>query len=216
MRRDRSSLRRAKPTRAPKRRFIIYCEGEKTEPGYFGALRQLFKNSLLIEIEPVGGVAMTVARDAVARAQREGLAQGSRKPKDSFAENDQIWAIFDRDEHPNFENAVAHCETRGVKVGRSNPCFELWLILHEEQYDRPDDRDGVCARLRELRPEYDPNGGKSCDWQNMILRLAEAEERAEKQIALRNRDSSPYGRPSTTVGRLTAAMGEAAEAHISR
>ena len=52
--------------------------------------------------------------------------RGSRRSKDSFEENDQVWAVFDRDEHPRFDEAIALCDGHGVLVGRSNPCFELW------------------------------------------------------------------------------------------
>ncbi len=207
MRRNHRSLARDKPKRTPKRRFIIYCEGE-TETGYFNALSRRFRDWLLIESEPVGGVPMTVAQRAVEEAKR------LKKSRDSFTAKDTVWAVFDRDEHPNFESAVSCCETSGVSVGRSNPCFELWLILHLELFDGPDNNVGVCARLRKLRPEYDPNSCKRCNWEELIPHLDEAEKRAEKQLEERSRDSSPYGRPSTTVGRLTAAMREAAEAFI--
>lgn len=207
MGRKHRSLARDKPKRTPKRRFFIFCEGE-TETGYFKALSQRFKDSLLIEPVPVGGVPMTVAQRAIEVAKR------LKKSKDSFTANDKVWAMFDRDEHPNFESAVSRCETSGVSVGRSNPCFELWLILHLELFDGPDNNAGVCARLRKLRPEYDPSSCKRCNWEELIPHLHEAERRAEKQLEERSRDSSPYGRPSTTVGRLTAAIREAAEAII--
>ena len=44
---------------------------------------------------------------------------------------------MDRDTHPHFDKAMKLCEVEGVRVARSNPCFELWLILHYEHYDRP-------------------------------------------------------------------------------
>ncbi len=207
MRRNHRSLARDKPKRTPKRRFVIYCEGE-TETGYFNALSQQFRDSILIEPKAVGGVPMTVAQRAIDEVKR------LKKSRDSFTTNDKVWAVFDRDEHPNFENAVTSCETSGVSVGRSNPCFELWLVLHLELFDGPDDNAGVCARLRKLRPEYNPDSCKRCNWEELIPNLDDAEKRAEKQLEERIRDSSPYGRPSTTVGRLTAAIREAAEALI--
>src|SRR5208283_78114 len=130
MARNRLDLQRRRPTRQPRRRFIIYCEGENTEPGYFAALKSILRYQLIeIETNPVGAP-MTTAERAVERAKREGLAKGAKKPKDSFAQGDQVWAVFDRDEHPHFHDAVAHCESKGVRVGRSNPYLKLWLILH--------------------------------------------------------------------------------------
>ena len=87
-----------------------------------------------VETVPGVGVPMTVAEKAVEKAKS--LRRG-RGRKDSFEERDQVWAVFDRDEHPRFDEAVALCKDKGVGVARSDPCFELWLILHERDYDRP-------------------------------------------------------------------------------
>jgi hypothetical protein len=214
MARDRWDLARAKAERKPKRRIIIYCEGRKTEPAYFKALERRFKNAR-IEIETIpAGVPMSVAEQAVARAIAEGLAKGvRRKPRNSFEEHDQVWAAFDVDEHPNFDEAVRLCVAKGVGVCRSNPCFEVWLILHEADHHSPDDRHRVCARLKTLRPEYDPSGSKTCDFDEMIARVEDAEARAAAQLARRQNEGAPFGRPSTTAGELTAAIREAAERH---
>jgi hypothetical protein len=212
MSRSGSDLRRGKAKRPPNRRFIIYREGESTEPAYFAALKRILRYHLIdIETNPVG-VPMTTAERAVTRARQEGLAKGSKKPTDSFVERDQVWAVFDRDEHPRFSDAVALCESKGVGVGRSNPCFELWLILHIIDHDAPDDRHQIASRLRELHPEYDPHGSKLCQWEVLIPAVESAEKRAERLLASRKQEGAPYGRPSTTVGLLTAAIREAAEA----
>ncbi|MBG0811843.1 RloB domain-containing protein [Methylosinus sp. H3A] len=214
MARDRWDLARAKAKREPKRRIIIYCEGENTEPAYFRAFARLYRDTL-IKVEPIpAGVPMSVAESAVARARAEGLAKSSRKkPKSSFEEHDQIWAAFDVDEHPNFNEAVALCISEGVRVCRSNPCFEIWLILHETDFDRPDGHKAVCTHLRSLRPEYDPDGAKLCDFDEMIARVERAETRARKLLTRRQDQRTPFGRPSTTAGELTAAIREAAELH---
>ena len=61
--------------------------------------------------------------------------------------------MFDRDEHPHFDAAVELCKAHHIGVGRSNPCFELWLILHERDYDRYDHRHAAQAQLKALHPE---------------------------------------------------------------
>jgi RloB-like protein len=212
MARNKADLHRRRPTRAPRRRFIIYCEGENTEPAYFSALKRILRYGLIdIETNPVGAP-MTTAERAVERAKSEGLAKGSKKPKDSFAQYDQVWAVFDRDEHPKFDAAIALCDSKGVKVGRSNPCFELWLILHLVLHDAPDDRHQLARRLRDLRPEYDPHGAKCCNWDEMIPYVEMAEANAVRLLSRREEEGNRHGRPSTTVGHLTAAIREAAEA----
>ncbi|KAB8183256.1 hypothetical protein FH608_049290 [Nonomuraea phyllanthi] len=45
-------------------------------------------------------------------------------------EREQVWAFFDRDDHDLVEESYARAKAAGVKVAYSNPCFELWLLLH--------------------------------------------------------------------------------------
>ena len=117
--------------------------------------------------------------------------------------------MFDRDEHPRFRDAVELCKRHGVSVGRSDPCFELWLVLHEREYDKPNDRHRMQALLRELRPEYDPGGAKTPDCDELVTRVEVAEERGAALLRNRVEDGIPYGNPSTTVGLLTAAIRKA-------
>ena len=207
----RSRLARAKPTRTPNRRFILFCEGKNTEPGYFHALERHLKSPIIkVETQAVGAP-WTIAERAIARAKQEKLIKGSRsKPENSFEEGDEIWAIFDRDEHPRYVEAIELCRSKGIKVGRSNPCFEIWLILHKEDFHSPDDRHQVCRRLRVLQPEYDPAGSKECNWAELIKNIEMAEQRALNQLVQRENEGDPFGRPSTTVACLTASIRRAA------
>ena len=157
------------------------------------------------------GVPYTIAEKAVARAKSLGLDRRSRRRKESFEEHDQVWAVFDRDNHPRFDEAVMLCESHGVRVARSNPCFELWLILHEQDYNRPDNRKKVQSALRKLCPEYDPHGAKTPDCGELVTRVQEAERRGETLLESRERDGCPCGNPSTTVGRLTCEIRKANE-----
>ena len=159
---------------------------------------------------------MTVAERAADYAKSNGRAQQSRKRRDSFEEGDQVWAVFDRDEHPNFDHAVALCRSHGVGVARSDPCFELWLILHEGDYDQPCDRWRVQGELKRRRPEYDGDGAKTPDCGDLVRRVDKAEERAEAQLHRREEEGKPCGNPSTTVGRLTRAIREAHERAMQR
>jgi hypothetical protein len=198
-------LSRRPAKREPLRSFTIFCEGENTEPAYFRALERKYKRQALIDlvIEPVG-VPMTIAQRASAQMRKRG--------RNSFDEKDQVWAVFDRDEHPNHEAAVRMCEQNRVGVARSNPCFEVWLILHEREFDRPDGRHAVQRHLKTLRPEYDPDKNKSCDCDHLVKSVEDAEARAARQLDLRHREGVPFGPPSTTVGHLTAAIRAAAQA----
>lgn len=205
-------LKRRRYQRKPKRCFIVFCEGEKTEPVYFKAFRHTLPNALIeVETVPEAGVPYTLASTAAEHAKSLGLSSNSRRKKNSFEEDDEIWAVFDRDAHPRFEEAVNICHQAGVGVGRSNPCFEIWLILHEADYNKPDGRHAVQAHLKKLRPEYDKDGPKTPDCADLVTRVEKAEQRAEMQLARREEEGAPYGPPSTTVFLLTRAIRRAAE-----
>ena len=104
------------------------------------------------------------------------------------------------------------CESNGIRVARSDPCFELWIILHERDYDRACTRRDVQRELASRRPEYDRDGAKTPDCADLVQRVEEAERRAEAQLQRRVAEGDPHGNPSTTVGRLTRAIREADEA----
>lgn len=204
-------LKRRRPRREPKRRFYLYCEGKKTEPTYFAAIKAACANALIeVNTYAGAGVPNTIATDAADMVQSLSLNAQSHMLQNSFEEEDEVWAVFDRDQHPNFNGAIDRCRRAGVRVARSNPCFEVWLILHEEDYDKPDGRKAVQSHFQKLRPEYDRRGAKIPDCADLVTRVRTAEDRAEKQIKRRRNEDSPFGRPSTTVGRLTRAIRDAA------
>lgn len=203
-------IRRRKALRDPKRRFTLFCEGAKTEPDYFKAV-QLECAGALIEIKTHGGVGapISITDAAIKHKESHGLAKRGRG-KNSFEEKDEVWAVFDRDEHDRFSEAVDRCKAHGVRVARSNPCFELWLILHEADFDKPGDRKDVQRKLQQLRPEYDRRKRKVPDCGDMVARVEEAEKRGEVLLTRREQEGKPFGPPSTTVGKLTKAIREAA------
>ena len=198
--------------REPKPIFYLLCEGDNTEPGYFRALEQAYPN-VSLDISAVG-VPKAVAEQAVARAKTAGVAPKSKKPRDSFAQNDQVWAVFNRDKHEPYRDAVARCKQSNVGVACSDPCFELWLVLHERDYDAPCTSAEITAELSQLRPEYRQRGrgAKMVNGADMIKRLDIAERRAETQLQRRYNEGDPFGNPSTTVGQLTRAIREASDA----
>lgn len=210
-------MRRARPlkrrvnVRDPKRRFIIYTEGKKTEPEYFKAVRQNLRGALIdIEIVEAAGVPATIAKSASADAKSRSRRGRSRS---SFEETDEVWAVFDRDEHPNVPEALAQCRAARVGTAFSDPCFELWLILHHGEFDRPDNRHEVQAECAKRCQGYDPKNGKSADCDALMPLIEDAEQRASAQLARRKEEGEPPSAPYTTVFELTRSIRAAHELH---
>jgi len=154
------------------------------------------------------GVPFTVATEAASLSEQIGVT-GKKARRNLYEKRDQIWAVFDRDAHPRFQDAVKLCAKSGVKVARSNPCFEVWLILHFQDFHKPDGRQKVQEHFRKLCPEYDPKKGKTPDCIKLVGTLGQAEKRAATQLKRRTDEGSAFGPPSTTVHLLIEAVRQA-------
>ena len=126
LRRSHRSQPRLYETRIEREYILIVCEGIKTEPNYFVALRkELPKNTVEVSIHGEGANTLSL----VDRAQQ---IKKSRENRDF--QFDQVWVVFDRDsfEASDFDNAINKAESHGMKCAWSNEAFELWYILHFE------------------------------------------------------------------------------------
>lgn len=201
-----SSLKRKTSYRPPKRKFILFCEGAKTERDYFEALGAEYCGAI-VRIDFIGGVGVpkTVADHAIKELKDRGLHVKSRTRSvlNSFEEGDEVWAVFDRDEHPEYEESITRCKVEKVRVAHSNPCFELWLILHYQDYSKDCNHKTVQKDLGGICKEYSRKN-KTVDCSKIVPEIIAAEKRAAVQLKNRNEEGNSFGPPSTTVGRLTA------------
>ncbi len=124
--RSQKSLKRQVDALAERQRLLIVCEGEKTEPNYFKAIKAELPLHV-IEVEISGEGDNTLRLVEKAQALRDERA-------DSDYPFDQVWVVFDRDSFPpaNFDNAILKAENQGMKAAWSNEAFELWYVLHFE------------------------------------------------------------------------------------
>ncbi len=106
-------------TREVKQRFLIVCEGEKTEPNYFISFR-VPKNVVEIDVQGLG-------------ENPSKLVQSAKKLK-KHDDYDQVWCVFDRDSWTpeDFNNAIKNAQQQGFKVAYSHEAFEVWYVLHFE------------------------------------------------------------------------------------
>ena len=40
------------------------------------------------------------------------------------------WIVFDRDQVQGFDEIIKEAEDKGIQVGQSNPCFEIWMYAY--------------------------------------------------------------------------------------
>jgi hypothetical protein len=146
-------------------RYYIFCEGEQTEPNYFAGFKKLidtnsiYKNMVLIEIEPCAAETMRVIGKAEKYVQQNNIKKG------------QIWCVYDKDSFPskNFNGVEERAlslnkdnEDISYHVAWSNECIEFWFILHFEYYISNNHRtryiDFLNEKFKELRiGKYEKN-----------------------------------------------------------
>jgi hypothetical protein len=197
-RRDDRPIKRHPATRAPKRRILIVCEGRVTERTYFKQFQHEFRNSLVhVEVARESGVPMTVVQEAI-RLRDEALAE-AKAQRDENSRWDDVWGVFDIDEHPNVVEAKDRARAAGIELAISNPCFELWGLLHFQDQRAHIERHAAASALRAHMPTYT----KELDFYLMKPLYEEAVQRARKLDAEANHHSCPARNPTTSVFRLT-------------
>ncbi|WP_249080659.1 RloB family protein [Parasaccharibacter sp. TMW 2.1884] len=203
---NRRGFRRQTQNRDPKRKFYIFCEGEKTEPEYFNEIRKKFiKANIDIKISDKHGVPKTLT-DMAIKKKKEIM-----KSKDSFEKGDQVWVVFDRDEFPLYEESIRRCDNNEIGVAFSNPCFEFWLLLHVEQYKRfnqPQDRQKTQHAAEEHLLGYKSDRNKSTNFDLLTENVDLAVRRAEQIMQSREKEGYKRGEgnPSTSVHHLIIAI----------
>ena len=147
---------RRKAFREPRKSILIVCEGEKTEPIYFNALKKRLRLIMVdVEIVGKGGAPITVVNSAIdLREQRK------RKAKKSLtkAEYEIIYCVFDVEAptpHGSLTGAVGMAHAHNLEVILSNPCFEYWYILHFRKTSAPfSSSQNVKSALRREHSAY--------------------------------------------------------------
>lgn len=183
------SLKRSTESRQELRTVVVFTEGKNSEPDYVNALKKLphvvANVALSIEIFPQHGVPLTLVQMAKAQ-KREG-------------EIDECWCIFDiewPENHPNLKEAVDQARANGINLAISNPCFELWLILHYGHHGGWCDTSTAESKSRSL----DGRPGKTIvDADSYMPRRFDAARRAEQLDRRHANDGTkfPHNNPSS-------------------
>ncbi len=204
-RRERSSsLRRSRATRPPKRTFLVFCEGVRTEPEYLSALRRepSIRAEAAVEIKIDMGSAGSVPMTLVAAA-----AEARRRATDEEAEIDEVWCIFDVEwqrNHPELREAIDLASRSDVRVAVSNPNFELWLALHFCEHARWLDNPAALK----LRSAYDGACDKGLVPELYMPKRQAAADRAAALDVKHDSDGTlfPHNNPSSRMHRFLAAI----------
>ena len=167
--RQRRQLERKQARRASYDRILIVSEGSKTEPNYFREIRSAHRlQTANVEVQPseLGTEPVQVVQYA-----KSLFENGDRYKQIQPRAFEQVYAVFDRDDHRTYFDALKLAESIDGKLRNDNkqpvkfkavasvPSFELWLLLHYEDIQAPIHRDEVMRRLKQHIPGYEKGAG---------------------------------------------------------
>jgi len=175
----------------------VLTEGAVTEPGYLAQWARR-NRGVHIDVADSGMVPLSL----VQRARDYQKANRPPRRKGRGVEFDEIWCVFDVDQHVNLTQAINEAQQSGIDVALSNPCFELWIILHYEDQTAHIDRRNAQRRARVLGAL----DAKRLDPRNIEALLGGYDAAKLRAQQLRQRHmgngSNPTENPSSTVWEL--------------
>ena len=121
---DRTGNRKTREQRVKQRipdlgYYLIVTDTQGTERCFFNGLQ----DSLPIDIQGklVIRVVETKTREMIDKCMEMTAYEAQyRMP----------WIVFDRDQIKDFDEIVLEAKTKGIGVGWSNPCFEIWMYAY--------------------------------------------------------------------------------------
>lgn len=129
MPRERIALFRESSTKPKEKIFVLAYEGNNTEALYFEELKvnERFNDDLIYL------VSLRRPKNDTNSAPIYVFKKLKKEAKDeyNFGAGDELWMIIDRDKWSNIPEISTLCKKEGnFYLALSNPCFELWLLLH--------------------------------------------------------------------------------------
>jgi hypothetical protein len=163
-------------------------------------------------LHPEGTDPLTLTRAAIdLREERKQQAK-----KGWTIAYDEVWIVFDL-EKPYDERwklavqAMKLKEAAGLQFALSDPCFEFWLLLHEEYTTAPfADCDRVIDRLEVHWKNYAKGQSPTIELLGKIPTAVVNAERCRKH----HKTSGGDGNPSTRVDILVRLLNSATRSHF--
>ncbi|MBX7259979.1 MAG: RloB family protein [Candidatus Hydrogenedentes bacterium] len=170
-------------TRPLRTRFLIVCEGEKTEPGYFKSFRV---SKAVVDIRGLGYNTRSLVEKTIEIS--------------NTGQYDQVWCVMDKDSFSDeiFNAALQLAKNNDIQVAYSNEAFELWYLLHFHYYNTGITRQQYIDKLDGLLGSpYRKNRPDMYDLLTTLQR--DAIRNAENLLATYVPSQPARDNPSTTV-----------------
>ena len=126
-RRPARSLNRRTGTRRENRKLLVVTEG-KTEKEYLEGLMQSLRPD---------GMQVTPIDVVDGRGEPSKVLKTAKARCHSHANDyDEVWLLLDVDQHAKLTPVLRETRQENFSAAVSNPCFEVWLLWHFEDWTR--------------------------------------------------------------------------------
>ncbi|MCG6400348.1 RloB family protein [Vibrio fluvialis] len=165
----------------------------------------LYGNGLVsINCIPAAGCPVTIVDSCV--TGKKNLEKIAKRSSDPLDKNFQVWAVFDRDQHPNITNAMEKARANGIKIAYSNPCFEIWPYLHFANQTASIHRHALQKKLEGVLDGYDRKSSKKIDL-SLLYPQCNYDDAKNRAVSLMNKHHQEAtnvveANPSTNVYKL--------------
>jgi hypothetical protein len=183
----------------------VFSEGAVTEPDY---LHNFYKslpkpNAVVLDVRGGAGVPYSIVEKCLA------LKRELRSKRNyALGPQDEIWAVFDVDEHPRLLEAYNLAKNGGIRVAVSNPCIEVWGLLHYGEVNAPMTRHEAQRKLKDIMIGYDHHLRSSFPWGICCGKYEDAIENAKIGRENRAKEGSnfPHDCPSSSFDELLVVL----------
>jgi hypothetical protein len=113
--------------------IILAFEGNDTERVYFEDFKETFKDTDSYNNDLIYLHLLSRPKSDTNSAPNHVFRKLKKEAKDeyNFKPTDELWMVIDTDRWKNINEIILECKKqKNMFVAVSNPCFELWLLLH--------------------------------------------------------------------------------------
>ena len=181
------------------RLILVVSEDTNAPAQYFELVRA---NRVRVEVAPAGD----------GQSSPQAVLEGARilKKQKPYSDYDEIWLLLDTDHwfapnhRENTMRTISEARAEEFRVALSNPCFELWLLLHHEDI-APEQTFGDCKsvekRLKEVLQGYNKTNVKTRPFtvENALAAISRGKQLTPDTSAF------PIHNPGTQVWQLVEA-----------
>ena len=158
-----------------KSNFFVFCEGE-TEMAYVKFLRSLYRAP--IQVIPKKGKS-NISEDFIVKSKNEYVQ----------TDQDKVFLMYDLDVDGMLEQLQ---KIPNAELLVSNPCMELWFLLHHQDQKSEISSDRCIKKLQKFSNEY-KKGILSEEEKTFLAEKKDlAIERAKNMIGYQNPSSTVY------------------------